>query len=162
MGGGVVTPHLGPGEGPEENGGILVGPGGLTITEQLLLSLRLSGWPSALSPTLSSGCRGPDIGEALEESSVSSPQPLHLPHPLAVSSSLITFPPPIGPCLTQASFTPHSQNPPWHQHQWWIPRAAPKPGLRGPCKGSASSPRASTHSHLPSPASIPASAQLQL
>lgn len=36
--------------------GTPVGPGGLTITEQLLLSLRLSGWPSALSPTLSSGC----------------------------------------------------------------------------------------------------------
>lgn len=32
------------------------GARGLTITEQLLLSLRLSEWPSALSPTLSSGC----------------------------------------------------------------------------------------------------------
>lgn len=37
------TTHLGPGEGPEESGGDSGGAGGLTITEQLLLSLRLSG-----------------------------------------------------------------------------------------------------------------------
>lgn len=91
--GAAVTPHLGPGEGPEETVGDTGGAGGLTITEQLLLSLRLSGWPSALSPTLSSGCRSPDIGEEeSEESPASSPQPLHLSHTLP-ASSLITFPP---------------------------------------------------------------------
>lgn len=50
--------------------GVPVGPGGLTITE--LLSLRLSGWPSALSPTLSSGCRARTWGEELEHSKASS------------------------------------------------------------------------------------------
>lgn len=56
-GGAADAPHRGPGEGPEQSAGDTGGAGGLTITEQLLLSLRLSGWPSALSPTLSSGCR---------------------------------------------------------------------------------------------------------
>lgn len=63
-GGAADAPRLGPGEGPEESGGDTGGAGGLTITEQLLLSLRLSGWPSALSPTLSSGCRARTRGRS--------------------------------------------------------------------------------------------------
>lgn len=55
-GGAAGRPPPGAGEGPEASSGDAGGAGGLTITEQLLLSLRLSGWPSALSPTLSSGC----------------------------------------------------------------------------------------------------------
>ena len=62
--GAADAPHRGPGEGPEESGRDAGGAGGLTITEQLLLSLRLSGWPSALSPTLSSGCRARTWGRS--------------------------------------------------------------------------------------------------
>jgi hypothetical protein len=79
------APHLGPGKGPEDSGGDTGGAGGLTITEQLLLSLRLSGWPSALSPTLSSGC-GPGHGGGVRTElgllpSASSSLILHQPPP---------------------------------------------------------------------------------
>lgn len=85
--GAADAPHLGPGEGPEESGGDTGGAGGLTITEQLLLSLRLSGWPSALSPTLSSGCRARTWGRSQNKA-----QPGH--HCPPPASSLITSPPP--------------------------------------------------------------------
>lgn len=78
----AVTPHLGPGESVGDTGGA----GGLTITEQLLLSLRLSGWPSALSPTLSSGCRSPDMGRRSQKSVQ--------PPPLSLFTSLILYQPP--------------------------------------------------------------------
>lgn len=99
-GGAADAPHLGPGEGPEESGGDTGGAGGLTITEQLLLSLRLSGWPSALSPTLSSGCRartrgGVRTGLRLLPSASSPPSspgllPKHLPPPPPVHALLHT------------------------------------------------------------------------
>jgi hypothetical protein len=90
--GAAVTPHLGPGEGPEESVGTPVGPGGphhhraaTVVLETIRVALRSQ-------PYTLLRLQGPDIGEELEKSSVSSPQPPHLSSPLAVSS-LITFPP---------------------------------------------------------------------
>lgn len=93
--GAAVTPHLGPGEGPEESVGTPVGPGGphhhraaTVVLETIRVALRSQ-------PYTLLRLQGPDIGEELEKSSVSSPQPPHLSSPLAVSS-LITFPPTQG------------------------------------------------------------------
>lgn len=72
------------------------GAGGLTITEQLLLSLRLSGWPSALSPTLSSGCGARTWGRSQNRA----PRWPVLPHPLPPNLS------PLCPCYKYSCFLP--------------------------------------------------------
>lgn len=125
--------------GPEERGGDTGGAGGLTITEQLLLSLRLSGWPSALSPTLSSGCGARTWGRSQDRA-----QPLH---------SVLHQPPP-GPSPPAPQPRPgvgahgglpqgpgdakrerHPTKAPWPSPRW-------ETVARGPCSWSAG------HTHL--------------
>lgn len=112
--GAADAPHLGPGEGPEESGRDAGGAGGLTITEQLLLSLRPSGWPSALSPTLSSGCKARTWGRSQNRA-----QPLHFCPPPASPQS-----PPPQPDLSILSSMQTSSLPPP------LPSSHPNPTLK--------------------------------